>query len=264
MLLYRDENGAFVTPCRECIFAEFKDNPDKELGAIQTGCKFGRIEKFKNRGTQVEWTEDEYVSYNKIHVFCNCIRDREWQSKEGIEVNDIDGAMKKVVFDNTIRWSGVVLCDELSPLDDIEKSIDWMVSQKIKPKNIVISLRSKDTVRHIQEIREKYQESNIPMYFSRCLETSYEREQLDQCVHHVKGQYYVAVQAGLTFSNVIDKLEDAVRDCKLVAIVKEQGLLICQLGIHQAVAGNKIDNIETKVIAIDENNKNSIYTIQQL
>lgn len=264
MLLHRNESGSFITPCRECIFAEFRDNPEKELGATQVGCKFGRPEKFKNRGTQVDWVEDEYVGYNKIHVFCNCLRDREWQKNEGFDVNDIEGAMNKAREDNQVRWSGIILCEESTTIETIQTSIDWMVAQKIKPRNIVVSLRSKNVIKNIQEIRETYKETNIPLYFSRCLEISYEREQLDQCVHHVSGQYYVAVQAGYTFSDVINKLEEAIHNCKLVAIVKEQNLLVCQMGIHQALGGNKMDFIETKLVALDEKNSGNIFSLETL
>lgn len=264
MILQRNEDGSYITPCRECIFAEFRENPEKELNAVQTGCKFNRPDKFKNRGTKVDWIEDKYVSYHSINVFCNCIRDREWQKNEKIELNDMDGAIKRVTKDNEVRWSGIILCEDLTNLDTIKKSLDWMLSSRIQPESIVISLKSKEAISNIQELREFYKENKVPLFFNRCLEITYEREPLDQCALKCNAQYYVAVQAGYTFDDLIEKFNTALFDCKLIGIIKEQNLLVCHAGIHKALGGNKGDFIETKVVGMDEKHSHNIFGVKDL
>lgn len=264
MLLTRNEEGAIVSPCRECIFAEYRVNPEKEWQATQTGCLFNRPEKFKNRGTKVEWVEDDDVAYHKIHVFCNTMRDREWQKENGIEPSDIEKAKLRVIEDNKVRWCGIVLCDSSTELDCIKTTLDWMTSVSIPAQSIVVSLRSKDSIKYIQEIRETYKNTEIPLYFNRCLEVTYDREPLDQCALKCDGQYYVGVKAGKTFGDVVERLETSIKDCRLVGVVTGEDILICHIGIHKVLGENKVENIEKKMVDFDEKFKVNVVELEKL
>ena len=64
-----------ITHCQKCAFAIFDENNH------QTGCKFNRIDKFKNLGYDVQMISSDDKQYNIINTKCNaCVTQEEWDN----------------------------------------------------------------------------------------------------------------------------------------------------------------------------------------
>src|SRR3990167_8272488 len=149
MILEKDEDGFIISRCRECVFGQFTQ--DQPWHKTQTGCLFDRVDKFKNRGTNVQWVEGDAVSANEVHVFCNCIRSQPWLDEHKI---NLEAGMEKVRKDNTINWSGVVYSYS-NNIQDIKNSVLSLSKSKIKPEKIMVSIFNSeiDYVELISSIR---------------------------------------------------------------------------------------------------------------
>lgn len=242
MILEKDSDGKTISSCRDCIFAIYHQS--KEWYKIQTGCKFSRVEKFRERGTSVDWVNTDAVSHHQIHTFCNNIRDKSWQQSQ--HTQDLDFLAWKVSKDNEVRWSPVVwLTDSENHIENIKTSIKSVLTQKIPPQQIVVSVDCKlDFVELISEIKSWYKETGslVPLFFNRVLSSDYERQVIDSGLTKVTSTYYVAIRAGTELpEDFIEKVNSAINtELKMVAVVhnEDKSTLMVSTLLHKSLNGN--------------------------
>ena len=118
-------SNVVTTTCKHCIWAEY-------ASGTQTGCKFNRIEKFKERGVGVKLnidTEDsgliESMSRNHYTVerFCNACRDQNW-------ADQYDDPMDKCLEQMQVQYDLVIpIQDTDLKIEDIENIVKEVINQ---------------------------------------------------------------------------------------------------------------------------------------
>lgn len=251
MILEKDEKGNTISSCKDCIFAVYHQST--AWHRIQTGCKFSRVEKFRERGTPVDWINGDAVSHHQIHTFCNNIRDESWRQNQ--HTQDLDFLAWKVSKDNEVRWSPVIWAGYLpneircySTKDcilNIMDSICSILDQKIPPQQIVISIDCEiDFVELISEIKSWYKETGslVPLFFNRVLSSDYERQVIDSGLTKITSTYYVAIRAGTELpEDFIEKVNIAINtELKMVAVVhnEDKSILMVSTLLHKSLNGN--------------------------
>jgi len=250
MILEKDENGNTISSCKDCVFGIYHQSTPYHR--IQTGCKFSRVEKFRERGTLVDWVNGDAVSHHQIHTFCSNIRDKSWQSQQ--HTQDLDFLAWKVSKDNEVRWSPVIWVTEAeiqgtslqrSVILSVSDTISSVLAQKIPPQQIVISIDAKiDFVELISEIKSWYKETGslVPLFFNRVLSSDYERQVIDSGLTKVTSTYYVAIRAGTELpEDFIEKVNSAINtELKMVAVVHndDKSILMVSTLLHKNLNGN--------------------------
>lgn len=136
----QDKPRHLQTSCKTCLFATYK-------GGTQTGCKAGRIKKYRDQGLVLEAYDNDREFY-VINTLCNQLRTPEWN---GGEV-DVDKAYNEVAPTHTI----IIFTDSITARSKNSavaylKNIDYdrskiriVISQKIsapkKEKTLVTQL----------------------------------------------------------------------------------------------------------------------------
>lgn len=260
MILERDETGLLISPCRECIFAEFEQT--QPWHKKQTGCRFNRIDKFKARGTNVVWKEGDAVSANEVHVFCNMLRNQSWadEHKEPLSLLEL-----KARKDNQIKWDAVVWSKEVKCVDDIKSTVLSLIQQTVQPTKILISIDNKDVDFPNLVMIIRGLDLKIPVFFNKVLDSKYPRYLIDHSLSKSSSQYYMCIKSGTKIKeDLVSKIDCEINDeCKMVAIAKnnDSSVLIVSRQLHNALNGNSemisesdntsVFNIEEKLVVIN-------------
>lgn len=120
------------TSCGDCVFAQYS-------GRVQTGCDLGRIEKFVQQNTNILVHEDEEENRKHFVILeriCNACRNQDWGKKQ--KTKDLKDAVKQEI---QIGVAAYVISDN-SGFESVRKTVDSLLSQSLKPKEIVIVLSS--------------------------------------------------------------------------------------------------------------------------
>lgn len=263
MILEKDEDGFIISKCKECVFAQFEQT--QPWHKTQVGCLFDRVDKFKNRGTNVEWVEGDAVSANEVHVFCNNIRSEPWLKEHKVSVEE---GMKKVRKDNTINWSGIVYTYS-NNIQEIKNSVLSLSKSKIKPEKIMVSVFNKD-IDYIELVSGIRAMSINNVIFNRIIENKYEKYLVDYSVNLITSNFYMEVLAGQTIQeDTISKIDNLINDdCKMVSMAKNEDGTIQFINrlVHKSLYGNeqlesedkKISSIEEKLVEANSNYKETI------
>ena len=121
--------------CQNCVFAFTKGHGPVD-GETQTGCRLGRIEKFRERGTSVELKYDKWGSgFFIINRFCSANRNREWAA--GLSEEQQERKVREEV-----ALAAHVYVPVWSPtMDEIKTTLDSLTHQKPKPAAVEILVK---------------------------------------------------------------------------------------------------------------------------
>lgn len=122
------------TSCEHCIFA-IKEN------GIQTGCKLGRLDKFKKANQVVLESNNCYI----INNFCNTCRNIYWDELFDYQVND-NALIDKVKEEVKVKFDALI---------DIEKADEKKIKSLIKKLNTDKYLGYLNKIVLFGEINEK-------------------------------------------------------------------------------------------------------------
>ena len=251
------------TACRDCAFAEFDGNS-------QTGCKLGKIEKFKQNGASVKEVFDEtdkeyFVIDGRFCVF--------WRRPSWLKKNEVVklGAEKAARKEVQARFAAVVHISESSSPKDVEKTVDSLLKQNPQPEKLVFANTSsikpsklvalgKHFSINLQIPKEKgcsywkiEQIKEDDVDFSRAVDIA------------VKGlsandqNYYCGFNAGfevpIDFTNKIDSsINDDMNRFLLLTSENENGF-VGQIHMHKSIGGNYGRNFVDKMKTVTEEQK---------
>ena len=72
-----------TTSCRDCVFST-------KVGATQIGCELNRLDRFRERGTNVIEAEDlDDNEFFVIYEWCNAYREKEWKDLHNDPIKQI-------------------------------------------------------------------------------------------------------------------------------------------------------------------------------
>ena len=126
------------TPCKDCIFAKYEDEHTRKT---QIDCKLGRIEKFRQAGTEILEVFDE----NNMEFFvingrvCNAFRNT--YSSRPTEQDK--GWRELIEKDIELKLTFVVMFNDESSLKHLSFTIHSLVNQSIQPFKVFFVNNSK-------------------------------------------------------------------------------------------------------------------------
>lgn len=115
------------TACKECVFAVYGDK-------TQTGCRLGRLEKYRERGQVVEAMDNDLEFEIVNGTSCHFYRDRrtDWA---GQYADDPAGRARQEV---TLRFDCVVVLGHCSSLEELGKTLDGLRGQVLRPVGVYV------------------------------------------------------------------------------------------------------------------------------
>lgn len=128
------------TPCKDCVFALYE-------GKTQTGCAANLIEIFRHQAVTILEAYDEerefYVIKNRI---CLMSRPLKWLEREP----DIQKLLKIARDQIRLKYEVIILIENTHTLQDIEKTIQSIELQTLKPERIIFVMRKTHSIRPSQ------------------------------------------------------------------------------------------------------------------
>ena len=267
------ENDKFMdTACKYCIFSE-------KQGNLQTGCKYGNLEKFKNAGCEIIEAEDQdeqfFVIKNRL---CMALRRSPW----GESLSD-EEKINKVRKDITTRITCILVVKETeNNIENIVKTFKSAIAQKIKFQNIHFILEKKSSIK-IGSLMNAIKpiECDIQWFVKQMVHDDFSfKDGIDEIVEKEKSVFSAIFFSGFSipedFVQSIDKsINDDLNRFIMLKPYKENGLVF-QNKSFKIFGGNKdAINEELKVnfssilekvdfIAKDQNLTNLIGDIESI
>jgi hypothetical protein len=205
------------TACKKCVFAEFSDEEGKPT---QTGCRFGRREKYQATNNLAEAFDDE-ANFDIVNGrMCNAFRDRgsEW-ARSIPEADQVSMARREI----TLRVEVVIPMEAGLRLEDLEKTNRSIATQILKPTNIVfVNNQDENKVGKLHAYMSRFF-GNFNTPYNWELTDVVDREKdgkrvsreraLDIAINRCKGHFYVVATPGYELpEDFILNLDRAVND----------------------------------------------------
>ena len=234
------QRQTLTTSCKDCIFAIKEDK-------LQTGCSFGRIEAYSDRGINIIEAEDlEENEFFVLETWCNAYREEIWKTaneKEGVEE-----ALRKEL-DPKVQFI-IIIQDSL---DGIEKTIESALNQEeFAAKRLIFVNNSElsyfNVITKINEVIPEgtdYRIQDIRGELS-------DLEVIDEAFNNVSNGYYTVIESGKELpSDVIKKIYTAIsiKIQKVGYIEPTDGinLMTVQAVLHKFLYGNRGASLKIKL-----------------
>ena len=237
------------TSCEKCCFAIFQDLQPESTEtpvATQTGCRLGRLDKFKKVGTPVrtKLTDDNRFVY-VIERLCLAARTSDWS--KGLSDEE---KVKKVREELRLACHVYVPAIAASP-EDIEKTLDSLVGQNLKPvaAEVLVSGRHRPGPL-ILRLQERYADKLVWKLTVVNADTTTPDEAIDKAVLSCQAPFYSVFHAGseapATFLADLDKaINDDLLTFAVVTGDEDDNGLVVVREMHNRLGGNAtVDMVE--------------------
>lgn len=187
---------AHHTSCKDCIFAEFRDN-------TQTGCRLGMIDKYKQHGIAVEECYDEEKEFFVIpNRMCMKKRNKGWaQNNEDFDIQKY--AINKEL---TPLIHAIVIPKNI---EELEQIIIGLIEQSELPHFVSIinshNLNPNDVLPMITESGLQWELDNVVM----------DRKEIELIHKHVQKRmlpYYTIIKNPITNSNLLNEVSEYIKE----------------------------------------------------
>jgi len=238
------------TLCRDCIFASFEKG-------VQQGCTLGRIEKFKDLGTDVSMEKDtgkdkQYYVINDR--YCMACRNEKWLC--GLdETTDHVQVMKKEMC---LQYTAIVFLE--STLNDLDKTLRSLNAQNPKPKNVKI-VRKPSCDYSLAEVAEVCEQLETQWTVRNFLSEFSDNECTDLILRsNTMSAFYCVFYAGFqvpadTMTNVNDFVNEELQQFAILLPDKEGNGKTVQTLVHRMCKGNSGEDLEKKMEKAEWKNK---------
>lgn len=171
------EINAISSSCKLCLFAIYD-------GDTQVGCELNRVEKVKNHNTYelIEATDDEKNFYVLNNHICPYQRTNNWIHADS---NDRKAMVEKEVY---MKWVATIIAHTYD-IDLIEKRLQEISSQNIKPSAITLALNNCPNIEEIFKIMDKY--TDIWYLQNNLYDDTSDRFIIDSCFDKMKRQKFL-------------------------------------------------------------------------
>jgi len=251
------------TICRDCIFAEFTDD-----AVTQTGCKLGRLDKFRDKGKTKPIEDENGLEYYEISTLCNTCRDKNWEDK-------FTDSIPRVIKEVELKIDAIILDDSNHDNwhQDVMVSVQSLLNQVLKPCRIVVVVYNK--MKAFSGLKELLDKAGIKYDIVNVLEyTNNSYLLLNHGISRCRNQYYSVVESGNVLPNdYFAKLNKIINNdldqFSMIEPVNDTGSLTgltVQRKLHQMIQSltGKIDlNIieAVKALAKEQNLEHMVKTL---
>ena len=232
-----------ITSCKTCVFSIRNEEGN------QTGCKLGRIEKYRKKGVGVIEAHDEEGKFYGLETWCNAYRGGPWEI-----ANRGEDLISLVKLETTPNVSFIILVKD--NIDDLEKTIDSILNQnEAETARIVVAHGGgEDDVDYLELIHKcndllggkvDYKVQNLMPNMS-------QEEIIDEVFPNLLNGHYSVVECGKEVPrDLIQVLHRNLHDeLKNIGLVKaHDGIngLTVQCALHKFLVGNNGASLETKL-----------------
>lgn len=238
-----------TTSCKECVFAEID-----EAKLTQTGCKLGRLDKFKKNKTEIIEAYDDELDFYVITRFCNTYREKDWAECQEV---DLEIAVKE---ETKILLNFIVVArsdDTMEQLTDTLLGIKSLNRQDLIHNIIVVSNRFDSGEFGINDILHRNFEGTSYFQIGLTEDNPSIERCVDQAFKKSRNGYYCVFTAGSVPSEDFAKnINDIINNELIPAalITPKDGIngLVAQTSIHKFFSGNHKNTLVEKVKAFDE------------
>ena len=241
-----------VTSCKSCVFS-IRD----EEGFRQTGCKIGRIEKYRKKGIPIIEARDEEGEFYGLETWCNAYREEPWKIAHKEE--DLPAVAR---LESAPNVSFIILVKDT--IDNLEKTIESILNQdKIKACRIVIVHMGKEAKVDYLDLIEKCKdllEGQIDYKVQNIMPNLSQLEAIDAAFINLLNGYYSVFECGKEAPrDLIDtihaNLYDKLKNIGLIRGYDGVNGLTSQCVLHKFLYGNRGASLETKIKEGEEHDK---------
>lgn len=224
------------TSCELCCFANFDE------ANVQTGCKLGRLERFKEMGVEVTLRQaDNGRTAALIGRVCVAARKDEW----GVGLSD-EEKIAKVQKELTVSCHVYVPALEETP-EQIEETLFSLVGQNPKPVAVEVVVHGRYRPgKLIRRLQEKFDDKlNWRLTVVNADYTTTE-EAIDKSAPACKGVFYSIVRAGTQMPpTFMENLNRVVKEELLAFAVITGDVPVFLRKYHELLGGNAtVDMVE--------------------
>jgi hypothetical protein len=253
------------TACVDCVFAEV-------AGQTQTGCSFGRIDAYKQKGAEIIDAYDEHNNeftvingkiclYKRIKEWGKLVPKKKWK----------DTVLQQL----KLRYHTMVLLKPEDSLESLHKTLESLNSQTNPPALVSILSSSKMTPSEIVHSLNSKEYDSIEWRLQTFLEEEmHERQMIDLAIDTTKNQvkivFYMVFNSGFKVPNqVSDELQQYFIEDMQHAIFAEpredgNGMLV-NYAFHSQHAGNSfLIKIEDKLREFEEGAEDYFRNIEDI
>ena len=235
------EQKTLTTSCKDCVFSIKEDK-------LQTGCSFGRIEAYSNRGVNIIEAEDlEENEFFVLETWCSAYREELWKTAH--EGEDLEEAIQKEL-DPKVQFI-IIIQDAL---DGLQKSIDSALSQELfSPKRLIFVNNSDlsyfEVITKINEVVPEGTDYRIQDIRGEATNL----EAIDEAFKNVSNGYYSVIESGKEAPlDLTKRLYNAINiKIEKVGYVEPtdgaNGMTV-QAVLHKFLFGNKGADLKTKIL----------------
>ena len=238
------------TSCKNCYFADYDCK-------TQTGCRLGRLEKYRNTsGNVVEAYDDDkefYVIQNKI-----CVYYRNHEFIEEMQLRNEDEILKRIKSELHAPYHLILFFREEDTIEDLSRCIENAASQYIKPQvfTVINKFNTQVEASKIMEITNHHGFNHWRIQNAANLEFEWDRDLIDLSYDSTKKHkflFYSVFEASegipINFSEEIHNsmYEDLEAFSCLTANKNGNGLTVLRIA-HEKYSGSSFGiKIEEKI-----------------
>ncbi len=227
------------TACLGCVHAI-------SVGKTQTGCKFGRLDKFRDNGAEIVEVYD--LEDNEFFVINNRVcmwkRSQDWVDRYGVMS---DEKQKKIIREES-KLAIHMVVDTADSIDEIKATVKSINAMIDKPSEVTFVRRFDSELRPpsiIAELKELGCKWHLTNYTDEDMD-------IDDTLHSLRYPYFFYVKAGRSIpADYLTMLNDMVhydlfRFAYILPNVDDQHLTIAQTQIYKTL------NIKLKYLPLLE------------
>jgi hypothetical protein len=218
--------------CKNCYFAIYR-------GKTQTGCDLGRIDKFREIGTEIIEAYDE--SDTEFYVVsgrrCNTYRNQEWfekNTRSNIPLKELVRKEEQRIYDI------IVLTHDNDHIENILHTVNTASIQTVAPLSIIIGINDENILVPLINALKSNDVRNWKI--ASVLEDA---PQLDEAVKSVIGVFYAVFHAGSTIppdflQNVDDIVNERLYPFSLILPNHKNNGMVVRYNAYKMVGGGDV------------------------
>lgn len=252
-------SNVVTTTCKDCIWAEY-------ASGTQVGCKFNRLEKFKERGVKVNLkidTEDKGLvdaprNHFEIERFCNRCRDSEWGKR-------YDNPLDTCIVQSAVQFDIIVPILADKNIQEIKLVFDDLIREGDKVNSVHFSFAEGVAIQPYLIQLNEYFADVCPVFYTQAKLLKNFDDKALQLVNHAlnkcTGMYYLVIdlaEHSKLPSTWIDMAENWINEELYPVIMVESvsginGLMVHRR-VHTSFGGNTNKSITEKIKKMLEEN----------
>ena len=244
----------WATPCNECVFAQYD-------GKTQTGCDFGRLDKFKKKGIDIIPAYDLNRNFFVVKTFCNAYRGEKWarnyETEEYIDQVKKESIIKLcyiiIVGDG---WNETSVKDtewhekQMKALDNTGQAV---LNQNIEAASaIIINNSSVPQFDIYHKAHELFNETSVDFYILGMSDDSDNYQCIDEAFKSIDYGFYAVFKSGheidpLFSVNINRLLNEDLENISYIKVYDGINGTVVQSSIHRHLYGNIGASLEKKI-----------------